>query len=277
MTAVRKKYFSLLLLLFIALILIISVAALLGSSRQKTDPALQVDTAPGVAYLQSLEAKDPADVEERLRQMRIAEIQAQKDQMMADLTSGETSVWSMFEDYVLLGDSRAVGFEYFGYLPDERVMAESGATILSLEEHIPDIVALNPSNVFLCYGLNDVSIGIWPTPEDYVEDFERIIMLLRSELPGVNIYISSILPARDPAFNTSTLWYNIPEYSAAVSAMCDLIDCHFVDNTEICDTYADMWEVDGIHVRTTFYPYWAANLIIEYLDMGFDEEIEAVS
>lgn len=277
MTAVRKKYLSLVLLLIIGLILLLTIASLLGSANQKEDPAALVDTAPGVAFLKTLESKKPSDVEERLRQMRIAEIQAQKEQMIADLTSGETSVWSMFEDYVLLGDSRAVGFEYFGYLPDDRVMAESGATILSFEEHIPDIVALNPSNVFLCYGLNDVSIGIWPTPEDYAEDFERIIMELRSELPNVNIYISSILPARDPAFNTSTLWYNIPEYSAAVATMCDLIDCHFVDNTEICETYADMWEIDGIHVRTTFYPYWAANLIIEYLDMGFDEEIEAVS
>ena len=277
MTAVRKKYLSLFLMLIAVVAVIIFLASLLGSANQEPDLAMEADTAPGIAYLQSLEAKKPSDVEERLRQMRIAEIQAQKEQMIADLTSGETSVWSMFEDYVLLGDSRAVGFEYFGYLPDDRVMAESGATILSFEEPIPDIVALNPSNVFLCYGLNDVSIGIWPTPEDYVEDFERIIMLLRSELPNVNIYISSILPARDPAFNTSTLWYNIPDYSAAVSNMCDLIDCHFVDNTEICETYADMWEIDGIHVRTTFYPYWAANLIIEYLDMGFDDEIAAVS
>lgn len=277
MTAVRKKYLSILLLLAVVVILIVSLASFMGSSSRQASESAAVDLTPGLAYLQSLEQTSPETVEDRLREMRQAKIQAQKDELLEQLTTGEISVWSMFDDYVLLGDSRAVGFEYFGYLPDERVMAESGATILSLEEHIPDIVALNPSNLFLCYGLNDVSIGIWPTPEDYAEDFERIIDLIREELPDVNIYISSILPARDPAFNTSTLWYNIPDYSAAVSEMCDRIGCHFVDNTEICETYADMWEVDGIHVRTTFYPYWAANLIIEYLDMGFDEQLEAAA
>lgn len=277
MTAVRKKYLSLLVLAFIGLILIISLASALGSSRQKPDPTVNVDTAPGVAYLKGLETKDPAAVEDRLRQMRMAEIQAKKEEMMEKLTSGETSVWSMFEDYVLLGDSRSVGFEYFGYLPDERVMAEYGATILSLKEHIPDIAALNPSNVFLCYGLNDVISGIWSTPEEYVADFEAIIMQLRSELPDVNIYISSTLPAVDPAFNTYPLLSEIPNFNTAVSAMCEQIDCHFVDNTDIYEKYVDLWEVDGIHLKTTLYPYWAANLIIEYLDMGFDEELEAVS
>lgn len=277
MTAVRKKYISLALLFVVGLILILSIASLLGSASQKPAPAMQSDTARGVAYLQSLERKQPSDVEERLRQMRIAEIQAQRDQMMEDLTSGETSVWSMFEDYVLLGDSRSVGFEYFGYLPNDRVMAEYGATILSLREHIPDIVAMNPSNVFLCYGLNDVISGMWATPDEYVTDFEAIIMQLRSELPNVNIYISSTLPAIDPAFNTYPLLSEIPHFNTAVSAMCDQIDCHFVDNADIYEKYVDLWEVDGIHLKTTLYPYWAANLIIEYLDMGFDEEIEAVS
>ena len=276
MTDVRKKYLSIILLILVGLILIIALASMLGSANQEPSGISSFDTAAGVAYLTGLESKDPTEVEEQLKLIRQQELQAQKEELINQLTSGEVSVWSMFEDYVLLGDSRAVGFDYFGFLPDDRVLAESGATIKALEEHIPDLVALNPSNLFLCYGLNDVSIGIWPTPEEYVADFERIIGLIREELPEVNIYISSILPARDPAFETSTLWYNIPDYSAAVQTMCEQIDCHFIDNTEICEKYADMWEVDGIHVRSTFYPYWAANMIIEYLNMGFDEEEEAL-
>ena len=35
---------------------------------------------------------------------------------------------------------------------------------------------------------------------------------------------------------------------------------------EICQTYADLWQPDGIHVRPEFYPYWAANLILAGLD-----------
>jgi hypothetical protein len=118
--------------------------------------------------------------------------------------------------------------------------------------------------VFLCYGLNDVSIGYWDTPEDYVAEFAETIAELQQQLPGVKIFISSILPARDPAFQTSTAWYNIPEYSSAVGEMCETIEnCYYVDNDELAEEYADLWDSDGIHVQKEFYSHWAANLILE--------------
>ena len=171
-----------------------------------------------------------------------------------------------------------MGFSFYGFLPEERVLAESGATILHLEEHIPDIVALNPSNIFLCYGLNDVSIGIWPTPEDYVTQYSDIIQQIQAQLPGANIFISSILPARDPAFQQSTAWYDIPEYSQAVSDMCDTIShCYYVDNDATCDEYASLWDVDGIHVQQDFYPHWAANLITEVYSASLEGSEDSTS
>ena len=134
-------------------------------------------------------------------------------------------------------------------------------------------MALNPSNIFLCYGLNDVSIGIWPTPEDYVTQYAEIIAEIQAQLPDANIFISSILPARDPAFQKSTAWYNIPQYSSAVKGMCDsTAHCYYVDNDAIADEYASLWEVDGIHVQRDFYPHWAANLITEVYSVSLEDE-----
>lgn len=31
---------------------------------------------------------------------------------------------------------------------------------------------------------------------------------------------------------------------------------------EAVEEHADLWEGDGIHVKSPFYPYWAANMII---------------
>ena len=176
---------------------------------------------------------------------------------MRQLESGEISVWSLFEDYVLLGDSRAVGFSFYGFLPEERVLAESGATILHLEEHIPDIVALNPSNIFLCYGLNDIMLGTWPTPSDYVTKFTSVINEIHEQLPDANIYISSILPAPG-----SSVQSQLADYSQALDEMCGTLPrCYFVDNSEISSEYAGLWENDSIHVVKDFYPHWANNLI----------------
>lgn len=261
----KKKRNPLPLIILLILILLIVLATRLGSSAGLPKEEASEFSA-GVSYLQALESKDPAQVEAIIKEFRQQELLMMREERLAQLESGEISVWSLFDDYLLLGDSRAVGFEHYDYLDSSRVLAEAGATILALQEHIPEIVEANPSYLFLCYGLNDVSIGIWPTPEDYVAEFTAIIQEIQAKLPDVKIFISSILPARDPAFARASAWYNIPEYSAAVAEMCNDVDCYYVDNTEICEQYASMWEIDGIHVQYTFYPYWATNMIMAVYD-----------
>lgn len=248
------------------LVLLVLIASGLGRRAGASSDA-DVGHESGVEYIKNLEEKSPDAVEAQLKELRRQKLLKMREEYLQKLESGDLSVWTLFEDYVLLGDSRAVGFEYYEFLDSNRVMAEAGATILKLEEHIPDIAAYNPSSIFLCYGLNDVSIGIWPTPEEYVTQFRDILGQLQAELPDAKVYISSILPARDPAFNTSSAWYDIPEYSAAVEQMCSQIDgCYFIDNDEICQLYADQWEIDGIHIRTPFYPHWATNMIMTVYD-----------
>ena len=274
MRADRKRLIYLIAGIGVILILAICLAFYLGSGGP-SDGSANVDTSRGINYIKTLEGKSPENVEHILKQQREQKIQAMREQRLQELESGDISVWTLFEDYVILGDSRAVGFYYYEFLPENRVLAESGATIARLEELIPDIVELNPSNIFLCYGINDVSIGLWPTPQDYVEDFRRIVLALQSKLPDATVYISSILPARDPAFETASVWREIPNYSAKVKEMCSsMARCFFVDNDAICAQYADLWDIDGIHVQRDFYDHWAANLIAEVYNAGLVSELD---
>lgn len=270
----RKSYLPILAGALVALILIICLALRLGGAEEPE--VIQDNTAPGVQYIKQLEGQNPDTVDQRLKYLRQQEILQMCEERLAQLESGELSVWTLFDDYVLLGDSRAVGFYFYEFLPESRVLAEGGATIRHLKEHIPDIVKLNPANIFLCYGLNDVGIGIWPTPEDYTAEFSETVAEIHRQLPEAKIFISSILPARDPAFAQSSAWYDIPEYSAAVAEMCgETSYCYYVDNDEIAEEYADLWEIDGIHVMAPFYSHWATNLIMslyssELEDSGLD-------
>ena len=47
----------------------------------------------------------------------------------------------------------------------------------------------------------------------------------------------------------------------AIKAFCAEEGYPYVDNTEICDQYADLWQYDGIHVRQEFYAHWGTNMI----------------
>ena len=149
------------LVLFLLLILWIFVFPAKRAAASATD----ADVASGVQWLQEQEAHSPNDVEAELKAIRQAELDAMRDEWRAKLYSGEISVWSLFEDYAMLGDSRTSGFTYYGYLAPERVFADSGATIKKVIDHLEELVALNPSIIFLTYGINDVGIGYWPTPE----------------------------------------------------------------------------------------------------------------
>lgn len=237
----------LVLIVILAIILIVT-----GGSGAAQEEAAQVQA--GVQYLQQLEAQSTEAVETELKEIR-------RQERLEALENGEIDVWQQLEDAVILGDSRAVGFYYFGYMPQTRVLAEAGDTILKVEEHLDELQSLNPSQVFLCYGINDVGIGIWPTAEEYATAMAETIASVYEVLPDTEVYVNGILVARDPAFSRNSAWYDIPEYNDALAAMCEEQGYNFIDNTALCDTYADMWETDGIHVRTTFYPYWAANLV----------------
>jgi len=266
----KIRQFRLLIGFVLILIIIIMIATSLGNSAKDSGPA-EVTFTEGISYLQSLESKDATTVEDKLKALRQAEIQKLRDERMAQLASGEVSVWSLFEDYVLMGDSRVMGFDFYDRLEDDRVMADKGDTILTLQEHIPEIVAANPSYLFISYGVNDVGSGMWASTEEYVADFTAIIQQIRKDLPDVKIFVNSILLAYEPAFYTSAAWYDIPEYNTALENMCRDTGCYYVDNTSTCEAYAALYEGDGIHVSSSFYPYWAANMIMEVYDSELEQ------
>ena len=171
----------------------------------------------------------------------------------------------MFKDYVVMGDSRAVGFWYHDFLDKDRVLADGGHTIRNIPRQMEELVALNPSTVYLCYGLNDTSIGYWDTAEEYVTEFMDVIAQIKENLPETTVVVSSILPARDPAFKRSSSWYDIPEWSAALEAACAENGIPFANNDQLAEDYPNYWDPDGIHFRPALYPYWAANLVFAAL------------
>ena len=158
-----------------ALVVVVLLVICLGSAGKK--PAETVQAQEGIAFLESLEQKSP-DVVRQVRQeiykRRMAE---QKEELTAQVKNGEIDPFPLFQDYALLGDSRAIGFYYSEFLDEERVLAKGGNTIRAIDSRLPALSQLNPSYVFLCYGLNDVSIGFW----DNGEELDRRAYVWRQE------------------------------------------------------------------------------------------------
>lgn len=249
----------LLVLLIVGIVLIVQLG--------KKEPAQEPAAAAGLSYLQSLEQQDPAAVDQILKDQRYQEFLQRREQRLRQLESGETSVWSLFEDYVLLGDSRAEGFGFYEYLSKDRCLAEMGTNIDDVEDHLDQIKALNPSMVFLSFGINDLLLGVWPTAEDYAAEYQQVIGDIRRECPDAKIYINSIIPSLDWSSAYAGTCDLIPDYNEALKALCDRTDgCYYIDNDAIAQEHTDLYESDGIHFVSEFYPIWATNMIMEVYD-----------
>ena len=254
-------------LILVAILAISLIGGLFGGSE---DAAAEDVTAAGIAYLEELEQKDPAAVMQVRQEIYQAEIDAQRDQLVEQLANGTTDPFSLFKDYVLLGDSRAVGFWYRNFLDRSRVFADGGHTIRNLAQYVDAIVERNPSQIFLCYGLNDTSIGYWDNAQEYVTEYMEVVNEIREKLPDATIVVSSILPAKDPAFQKSRKWYNIPEWSAALEKACEENGILFANCDSQAVNHANLWDPDGIHFRKEFYPYWASCLVAAMLMEGVE-------
>lgn len=214
------------------------------------------DIKEGRDYIEGLEAADTAPTEEQVKALR-------KEERRAALESGDLDVWAQFTDIVILGDSRAVGFYSYDLVDESRVFASAGATIRDIEQYTEQLENLNPSSVILCYGLNDISIGFWDSVNDYIAEQDQILADLQEALPNTVIYVNSIIPATDPAFDRSEKWRDIPDWNDAIRRHCEESEIPYIDITEDVEAHDDLYDVDGIHMQKAFYEYWAIDMITE--------------
>lgn len=254
----------------VAVLAVILAICLIGSFFQEDESDAAVKE--GIEYLESLEEKNPQLVADIRNAIFQAELDAQRDELLQQLNNGTIDPFSLFKDYVVMGDSRAVGFWYRDFLDRDRVLADGGHTIRNITAQMDTLVALNPSTIYLCYGLNDISIGYWSTAEEYVAEYMQIIGEIQTRLPNATIVVSSILPARDPAFQRSEKWRNIPEWSAALEQACEENGILFANCDQLAVDHPELWDPDGIHFREAFYPYWASNLVVTILMEGAGNE-----
>lgn len=129
---------------------------------------------------------------------------------------------------------------------------------------------VNPSEAFLCFGLNDISIGYWDTTEEYVVELDSVISLIKQSVSGVEVYVCSTIPAIDPAFARAEKWRDIPTWNTAIQTHCEETGISYIDLTDTLAAHMDLYDPDGIHMQKAFYPYWAIDLAAGYSRMKIE-------
>ena len=89
-------------------------------------------TKVGLKYLKSLESRDAKAIEDEIKAIK-------KEEQKEALENGELTIWEQFDDYAIMGDSRTMGFDQYGFLPSERILAHGGATIADITDYMESL------------------------------------------------------------------------------------------------------------------------------------------
>ncbi|MGA7161678.1 MAG: GDSL-type esterase/lipase family protein [Bacteroidota bacterium] len=169
-------------------------------------------------------------------------------------------------DIILLGDSITQGFPTDTLLKDFSVINKgiSGdRTDRVLERLNRDVIQLAPSALFLLVGTNDIGSGF--SNNTLLVNYERMILRITKNVPGIKLFIESILPTRGienrPLERIQLL--NVELHKLAMKYGVKFLDIYplFVNvKGELAEEFSD----DGLHLTLAAYEKWA-----EYLKQVF--------
>lgn len=221
-----------------------------GCSNQPANGAAAY--SEGTAYLDAQAGVDPAAVMVKIEEKRKAA--AIQEDEASKIASGDVSIFSLMNNAVVIGDSRAVGFSGYGYMPQDRVFAKIGASISSVSSYAADIARRQPEWIILAFGMNDLLISY---PQGYQQAVQDQAAALQAASPSSKIIISSIIPASPSSGRTELI--DPSNYNAQLAAACQENGWYFIDCSPIVSP--DIYEPDGVHFIPSFYPVWAAWLM----------------
>ncbi len=211
-----------------------------------------VSTEYGISEIKKLESKNVVELEKKINSMK-------KE------TLDKKNFKSIFSNSVIMGDSISEGLVGYGILNKSSVVAVKGRNTSTAMKDIPTTINLQPSNVFLTYGMNDIAY-FSGNIDNFIKQYKKMINEIKTNLPQTDIYITGILPVQQKAINKQHVYVKLDQFNEALKVMCNENGLTFVETKQLLSEDSKYYEPDGIHVKMGFYPIWldvlakAANL-----------------
>ncbi len=209
------------------------------------------DTTKGIKYIKNQEKLETSEIESDLETLRQNEV---KDAQENDTIDS----FALLNDYVIIGDSRALGFSSYGFLPETNVLANTGDTVLKLSDWTDDLKSLQPTNIYISYGANDITNNLDGLEGGYKEVYASEVKKVLEVCPNANIYINSIIPFSDTAISNNAALADYETYNNELKDMCETYGWTYIDNSSLVS--GSDYQSDGIHFASTVYSAWAANM-----------------
>lgn len=246
-----------------SILFVVGIIGMIGGIALTSLISNQSSLRQGISYLVSLEQLDVPTITTKIEERNKQEFQAKMNAALDEMAAQDESIWPLFKDSIILGDSRAKGLYEYGFLPEQIVWAEIGTGITSIPKFADRVGQALPQTIYISFGINDVEYGLGSQEENgYALLLEQYIHELLANSPQSRIVVNSIIPTATWLTDAQPIWQNIPEYNRQLQEMCTKNGWIYVDNTEISGDGNDpIYDGDGIHFYYSFYEPWAINML----------------
>ena len=187
---------------------------------------------------------------------------------------------SFYQDRMAVaGDSLALGFNYYGFIPDMHNIATESVSMWNLDYFtfnygngdigmVDAVDYIRPRLLYMSVGMNDINTG---SSESYVQRYREVIEQIRHRVPDINIVVAAITPVCsycDVIRNDI-----VRDYNAALKQMVIDMDSpkivFFDAYSVVCDENLDLRDDytsgDGIHIYIPCYND-ILTALFDYLD-----------
>ncbi len=237
-----KKGIKLIILIILAVAIgLMSLRLIIIVSPQRAEKA---DTEKGVSYIQELEKKQVPVFDDS------GASGAQQKIRKDVIKNGNYK--AAFKDIIISGDSLAKSIWEYKILTKKQVMAEIGAGAEYLSEISDTIIAAKPKYLILHYGENELDKR--ENASLFIDNYKKSIQYIQRNLPNTKIYIDSIFPVLDIAYEEEPYTKNIDYYNEQLAAMAQELGLPFLDWAPIWNSFSkNYYDTDGIHPTKEFY------------------------
>ena len=134
----------------------------------------------------------------------------------------------------------------------------SGALSQEALEHLDPIIAGQPKKVFLMLGTNDLGTPGYNTPQQIIQNIDKIITRFQQESPCTELYVQSILPSK---VGLRTLELESAT-NLGLAMLCKKRNVTFIDLWDDFQGVATLEEhtLDGLHLMASGYQIWCKKI-----------------
>lgn len=166
----------------------------------------------------------------------------------------------IFNDDLFIGDSITKALVTYKFIPSHNVCAKIGIGNDRLIGYLDNVEKSDPEKIFLLCGVNDLDGSL--DRESFRRSYDKLIQAVKTKFPKSTIYVQSILPLspngeeKPPYIKNS----HIEECNKIIMDIAQKQGITYLNISQVINSNS-VYEEDGLHFKSNFYPLWLKYLI----------------